>query len=77
MIGEYIMAIGLGIIVLSILAGMYGHAVAEVRFEGELKKAYEEIEDLYAVIHSFRAGIGSAGAAHPSGSRPDYLKPVS
>jgi hypothetical protein len=77
MIAEHIMALCLGIMVLSILAGMYGHAVAEIKFENELRKAYEEIEDLYAVIHSFRAGISSAGAAHPSGSRPDYLKPVS
>jgi hypothetical protein len=77
MIGEHIMALGLGIIVLCILAGMYGHAVAEVRYETQLRQAYEEIEDLYSVIHNFRAGIGSAGAAHPSGSRPDYLKPVS
>lgn len=77
MIGEHIMALGLAVIVACIFFYLYGHAVAEVRFEAELKKAYEENEDLYAVIHSFRAGISSAGAAHPSGSRPDYLKPVS
>lgn len=65
------------ITVLCSLSGLYGHAKAEVKFENELRKSYEENEDLYSVIHNFRAGIGSAGAAHPSGSRPDYLKPVS
>jgi hypothetical protein len=65
------------ITVLCSLSGLYGHAKAEVKFENELRRSYEENEDLYSVIHNFRAGIGSAGAAHPSGSRPDYLKPVS
>jgi hypothetical protein len=65
------------ITVLCSLSGLYGHAKAEVKFENELRRSYEENEDLYSVIHNFRAGIGSAGAAHPSGSRPDYLKPIS
>jgi len=65
------------ITIMCFLSGLYGHAKAEVRFEDELRKSYEENEDLYSVIHNFRAGIGSAGAAHPSGSRPDYLKPIS
>jgi hypothetical protein len=77
MIAEYIMALGLLVVVMCSFCYLYGHAVAEVRFETQLRKSYEEIEDLYSVIHSFRAGISSAGAAHPSGSRPDYLKPVS
>lgn len=59
------------------LCGLYGYAKAECKYEDEMKRVFEENEDLYSVIHSFRAGIGSAGAAHPSGSRPDYLKPVS
>jgi hypothetical protein len=65
------------ITIMCFLSGLYGHAKAEVRFEDELRKSYEENEDLYSVIHNFRAGIGSAGAAHPSGSRPNYLKPIS
>ena len=60
-----------------LLCGLYGYAKAEIKYETQLRNVYEENEDLYSVIHNFRAGIGSAGAAHPSGSRPDYLKPVS
>jgi hypothetical protein len=74
---ETFMMLLLCITIMCFLSGLYGHAKAEVRFEDELRKSYEENEDLYSVIHNFRAGIGSAGAAHPSGSRPIYLKPIS
>ncbi len=74
---ETFLVLLLCITIMCFLSGLYGHAKAEVRFEDELRKSYEENEDLYSVIHNFRAGIGSAGAAHPSGSRPNYLKPIS